>query len=121
MLAFSLPWVDATQQRNLDFRAGTTCCSPVRWRQQLNSAGPTHGFFLPQSPNLFWPHDHAWRVASEINLFCTQVAGSDELAEALVTNPHLEAWRVHPADPVAFDSDQINTWAATYSRSGPGR
>ena len=27
--------------RASDFRAGTTCCWPVRWRQHPNSAGPT--------------------------------------------------------------------------------
>jgi hypothetical protein len=73
--------------------------------------GWTHpyGSFFPQSPNLFWPQDHTWCVASEIDLFCTLVAGSDALAEALVSDPRLEAWRVQPADPIAFDSDQINT------------
>jgi hypothetical protein len=48
-------------------------------------------------------------VASEIDLFCTLVAGSEALAHALVDDPHLEAWRIHPADPIAFDSDSINT------------
>jgi hypothetical protein len=47
-------------------------------------------------------------VASEIDLFCTLVAGSDDLAEALVGDPRLEAWRVRPDDPIAFDSDQVN-------------
>ena len=32
-------------------------------------------------------------------LFCTLVAGSDDLAEALVGDPRLEAWLVQPADP----------------------
>jgi hypothetical protein len=75
---------------------------------QLGWTDP-YGSFFPQSPNLFWPQDHAWCVASEIDLFCTLVAGSDALAEALVGDPRLEAWRVQPADPIAFDSDQINT------------
>jgi hypothetical protein len=48
-------------------------------------------------------------VASEIDLFCTLVAGSDILAVAMVGDPRLEAWRVQPADPIAFDTDQINT------------
>ena len=90
-------------------RAGTTCCSPVRWPQRPTSAGPAPRQLLPQSPNLFWPQDHAWCVAAEIDLFCTLVAGPEALAQALVADPRLEAWRVHPADPIAFDSDQINT------------
>jgi hypothetical protein len=81
---------------------------PVAAAPQLGWTDP-NGLFWPQSPNLFWPHDHAWCVASEIDLFCTLVAGSDELAEALVGDPRLEAWPVQPTDPIAFDSDQINT------------
>jgi hypothetical protein len=81
---------------------------PLAAAPQLGWTDP-YGFFFPQSPNLFWPTDHAWCVASEIDLFCTLVAGSEALARALVGNPRLEAWRVQPADPIAFDSDQINT------------
>jgi hypothetical protein len=75
---------------------------------ELGWADP-YGSFVPQSPNLFWPQDHAWCVATEIDLFCTLVAGSEALAQALVGDPLLEAWRVQPADLIAFDSDQINT------------
>ncbi len=65
--------------------------------------------FFPQSPNLFWPQDHAWCVASEIDLFCTLVAGSQVMVEELVADSRLEAWRVEPDDPIAYDSDQINS------------
>ena len=66
------------------------------------------GGFVPQSPNLFWPHDHAWCVASEIDLFCTLVAGSNALAENLLADPRLEVWRVFAGDPVSADSDDKN-------------
>jgi hypothetical protein len=75
---------------------------------ELGWAGPFESF-LPQSPNLLWPEDHAWCVASEIDLYCTVVAGSESLAQALVADPRLEAWRVQPADPIASDSDWVNT------------
>jgi hypothetical protein len=61
-----------------------------------------------QSPNLFWPDDHAWCVATEIDLFCTLVAGPEALADALLSEPRLEAWRVDPGDPVTYDSDLVN-------------
>jgi hypothetical protein len=67
------------------------------------------GVFFPQSPNLLWPDDHGWCVASEIDLFCTLVAGSPALAEALLADRRLETWRVQPEDPITFDSDPINT------------
>ncbi len=67
------------------------------------------GAFFPQSPNIFWPADHAWCVASEIDLFCTLVAGSEALAEAVMIDQRLETWRVSPNAPVTSDSDRINT------------
>jgi hypothetical protein len=69
---------------------------------------PAAEWFIPQSPNLFWPSDHAWCVASEIDLYCTLVAGSNELAEELLTHPRLEVWRVFADDPVHCDSDEVN-------------
>jgi hypothetical protein len=42
--------------------------------------------FFPQSPNLFWPQDQAWCVATEIDLYCTLVAGSESLAQALLAD-----------------------------------
>jgi hypothetical protein len=81
---------------------------PLAAASQLGWTDP-YGVYFPQSPNLFWPQDHTWCVACEIDLFCTLVGGSDALAEALLADPRLEAWRVQPDDPIAFDSDQINT------------
>lgn len=68
-----------------------------------------NGAFFPQSPNIFWPADHAWCVASEIDLFCTMVAGSEALAEALMSDSNLETWRVSPQASIASTSDAINT------------
>jgi hypothetical protein len=68
--------------------------------------GGTH--FVPQSPNLFWPDDHDWCAASEIDLFCTLIGGSNELVDRLVSDPRLEAWRVLPNDSVTWDSDREN-------------
>lgn len=72
------------------------------FRDYLLFQGPLHAaaefgwnlsatHFIPQSPNLFWPDDHAWCVASEIDLDYTLVAGSVGLAEALFADPHLHA------------------------------
>jgi len=89
-------------------RAGSTCCSPVRWRQPPTLAGPTLAACSSPSHQPVLAQDRAWCVASEIDLFCALVAGSQALAAALLGDPRLEAWRVQPADPIAFDSDQIN-------------
>lgn len=66
------------------------------------------GGFVPQSPNLFRPEDRAWCVASEIDLYCTLIAGSNALAERLIADRRLEVWRVFADDPVSSDSDDKN-------------
>jgi len=70
--------------------------------------GVTPDWFLPQSPNLFWPHDRAWCVGTEIDLDSTLVGGTERLVAALVDHPRLEAWRVHPRDSLREDADHVN-------------
>lgn len=47
------------------------------WRRRINS------------PNLIWPADHAWFVASEIDLPWTGIGGSPELMRDLLDDPAL--------------------------------
>jgi hypothetical protein len=61
-----------------------------------------------EAPNLIWPADHAWLVASEVDFDSTLVGGSAELIEAIVKSPELEAWHVKPADSLTADADKIN-------------
>jgi len=69
------------------------------------------GIFNWQSPNLFWPGDHAWCVASEIDLTYTLVAGSQALAAVLVADPRLRAAPVHPSDALTSDGPTGNEQA----------
>jgi hypothetical protein len=69
---------------------------------------PTPDWFIPQSPNLFWPQDRAWFVASEIDFDSTLVGGSAELVAALLGDQLLEASEVGPADSLAADADLLN-------------
>jgi hypothetical protein len=69
---------------------------------------PTAEWFLPHSPNLFWPDDVSWCVATEIDLFCTYVGGSRALINDLLADERLEVWEAHLGDPVAYDTDLIN-------------
>jgi hypothetical protein len=64
--------------------------------------------FGPQSPNLFWPDDRAWLVASEIDLDSTFVGGSASLIGELLGDPRFEALPADLADPVWITSDDIN-------------
>ena len=60
-------------------------------------------------PNLWWPDDHAWCVASEIDLPYTYVGGSQALIEAIVSDRAIEALPARPTDGVTYDSDKINS------------
>ena len=46
-----------------------------------------------QTPNLWWPQDRAWCVASEIDLSWTYVGGSAALVASLLAEPRIEAQR----------------------------
>jgi hypothetical protein len=59
-------------------------------------------------PNIWWPEDRAWCVASEIDHPYSYVGGSVELIEELLDDPGLEALPAQPEDPVTYDSDKIN-------------
>lgn len=99
--------VPSAPRVNLPYRDYLLFEGPLEAATELGWIMPGGGF-VPQSPNLFWPHDHAWCVASEIDLFCTLVAGPNALAERLIADPRLEVWRVFRDDPVRADSDDQN-------------
>lgn len=60
-------------------------------------------------PNLWWPDDRAWCVASEIDFAYTYVGGPRALIDAIVASPDIEALAATPADGINHDSDKINT------------
>jgi hypothetical protein len=62
----------------------------------------------PQSPNLFWPDDRAWWVATEIDLDSTFIGGSEALIDAMLRDARWEAWPAQPTDLVWASSDDIN-------------
>lgn len=51
-----------------------------------------------QTPNLWWPSDRAWCVASEIDLPWTYVGGSADLVDRLVAGALIEAQRASPGE-----------------------
>jgi hypothetical protein len=69
---------------------------------------PTADSFLPQSPNLFWPADRAWCVASEIDFDSTLIGGTLALTQAFLSAPAFDSWPVQPDDSLAADADVIN-------------
>jgi len=55
----------------------------------------------PQSPNLLWPSDHAWILATDIDLDGTFIGGSTELAEAILSIDGVDARIVGRDDRIA--------------------
>ena len=51
----------------------------------------TRSWPQPQSPSLFWPHDHAWCVATEVDADFTLVGGSNDLIAAILADTRLES------------------------------
>lgn len=64
----------------------------------------TEGSTFTHSPNIWWPADQAWCVATEIDLTCTYVGCSNDAAHQLVDS-QLEAFPVEPDDPITIDTE----------------
>jgi hypothetical protein len=80
---------------------------PLRAALQLGHH-PRPDWFIPKSPNLFWPADQAWCVATEIDFDSTLIGCTTELARQLLNNHDLDAWPVNPRDSLAADADLLN-------------
>ena len=61
-----------------------------------------------QSPNLWWPDDHAWIVATEIDYAWSYVGGTHHLIDSVVSDDLLEAMPVHLDDSPFWTGDTVN-------------
>jgi hypothetical protein len=59
-------------------------------------------------PQLLWPADQSWVVASEIDWDSTIVAGSRGLIDAVLADPALEAFEVDEDADLSWDGDIVN-------------
>jgi hypothetical protein len=64
-----------------------------------------------QCPNIWWPADRAWCVASEIDLQWTCVGGPRGLIDAILADHRIEALPAAPDDPVSRVEDWVTAWA----------
>jgi hypothetical protein len=65
-------------------------------------------FWEEQSPNLWWPEDRAWFVATEIDYAWTYIGGSTELIDELLADDRLEVLPARLTDKPFYDSDTVN-------------
>ncbi len=66
-----------------------------------------------QSPNLWWPADRAWCVATEIDLPWSYVGGSADLVEQIVADERIEALPARVGDSLARREPFVDALAAT--------
>jgi len=59
-------------------------------------------------PNLWWPEDRAWCVATEIDLSETYLAASEACVKRVIADPGLEAFAVPLDGRIDVDGDVIN-------------
>ena len=65
--------------------------------------------FNGDAPNLWWPEDRAWCVASEIDFAWTYVGGSEAVIADVLSCAALEALPARSTDGVTWDSDVLNS------------
>jgi hypothetical protein len=71
-----------------------------------------------QTPNLWWPADRSWCVASEIDLAWTYIGGSAELVRRLESESRIE---VLPASPKDSHRPPLEGWLAGQIDDAVGR
>jgi hypothetical protein len=77
-----------------------------------------HDLLDGQSPNVWWPADRAWIVATEIDFTWTYVGGNAAVVSAVLQDPRLEALEAEITDAVAYDGDGVNPPAPDPSLGG---
>ncbi|MHB8589261.1 MAG: hypothetical protein ACYDA0_10465 [Candidatus Dormibacteraceae bacterium] len=84
--------------------------TPNPQRSYLLFSGPvTKAAGWQDGPNLLWPDDRAWCVASEIDFAYTYIGGSKELIDEILKDPALEALPSDVAHGISYYSDKINS------------
>jgi hypothetical protein len=96
-----------------DVRRAPTFLAPQREYHLLR--GPTDSAAesvteppFEQSPNLWWPDDRAWCVATEIDLNSTYIGCDDACREEILALSEVEALPIDPATGIDYRSDLRN-------------
>lgn len=78
------------------------------WPRAVHPALPAWEGTEYQSPQLAWPRDRAWSLASEIDLDSTLVAGSAAMVREICSHLGLEAVVVRPDTDLTAFADTVN-------------
>jgi hypothetical protein len=91
-----IPRVRAENRDYLLYRGPIDAVTALAW-------GPSQ-----QSPNLWWPDDKAWCVATDIDLADTYIGGSEECISRILGDAEIEAFRTTLDARVDIGGDTIN-------------
>lgn len=79
------------------------------FRGPLESVPAFAGAGTPwEAPNLWWPDDRSWCVATDIDLDSTYVGGTRKCIDALLSDPALEVFPSRIEDRTDVGADEIN-------------
>lgn len=95
------------------FRSARTFSVPARTYHLLT--GPVAAIhelaassLSPHTPSLWWPQDHAWCVATEVDLKTTYIGADRPCTQELVSLPGIEAVKVASDARITWLSDAVN-------------
>ena len=74
----------------------------------IEHADTRFGGRFGKSAHLWWPDDHAWCVATDIDLMTTYVGATEECVDALLNTSGLEALPATRDQRLTWDSDTVN-------------
>ena len=61
-----------------------------------------------RSPSIFWPDDHAWCVACEVDFTTTYIGCSETCRSDILATQELETFPIDPATGLGYASDTLN-------------
>lgn len=61
-----------------------------------------------EPPSIWWPADHDWCVATDIDLMTTYIGGTRTTIDALLDDEQIEALAVPDDQSVTWEADRIN-------------
>jgi hypothetical protein len=100
-------YFDAKRYRDLP-RVTVPQRSYVLYRGPLDAVTSFQWGWSWQSPNLWWPDDHAWCVATEIDLPETYVGGSQACIDQILADEQLESIQTRTDARVDINADIVN-------------
>lgn len=87
------------------FEVGANDFADIAWPGRAPWVGDPR---WANSPSILWPDDHAWVLATEIDLDSTLVAGTTELIHELMHTPGLEVLPICTDADLTWDGDRLN-------------